>query len=179
MDMLVWSVKKRTDKHVLILMNGKRLLLLALYLTVGLSGYAQQTHGADSLARYAIGKPVVEYDTVQAVRQLFAAKRDVAGYTANIGMLTTGVGGVFLLSTLAFANLVGGLVGLKPDPGRVAVLGLKLTSPGLLITSLGVAKRIRYNRKREEAILLAYEQGQPLPPFVRRSLTRRYDRLNR
>ncbi len=161
-------------------MNDKRLLLLVLCLVVGVSGYAQHRNdAADTVVSYVNVRSVVGYDTVQAVRQLFAAKRDVAGYTTNVGVLTTGVGGAFLLPIIAFANLIGGLVGAKPDPGRVAVLSLQLTSPGLLITSFGVAKRIRYNRKREEAILLAYERGQPLPPFVRRSLTRRYHRLNK
>ncbi|QJD79894.1 hypothetical protein [Spirosoma rhododendri] len=154
-------------------------LPLVFYLSFALSGYAQSSNEADSVA----AKPVVyyaeSYDTLQAVRQLFAAKRDGAGYAVNVGLLTVGVAGVFVIPTVALVNLVSGLVGTKPDPGRIASFTLQLASPGLLITTFGLVKRIRYNRKREEAVLLAYEQGQPLPPAILRSLTKQYRRTHR
>lgn len=150
------------------------IVLLVVQLSLLLSAQAQTEIDGDSNSVVSNVRMAYACDTVQAIRHFFADKRGDARYTTNLGILTAGVGGAVLVPMLSFVHAIGTLFRSSPDPGRVATFSSKLLSPGLGITTLGLINRSRFSKKREEAIVSAYLEGQPLSPAMMRRMRKKY-----
>lgn len=120
----------------------------------------------------AIPYSYTKKDTIQAIQRLFDNKR--AG-----GRVTTAVGGSLAVIGAGAGLFVGGAVALISLGQKNEILPITLASsaPGLLPTGFGIARLIRYSRRREDVLIDAYESGAPLPGFVRRKLRGRYIQL--
>jgi hypothetical protein len=107
-------------------------------------------------------------DTVLAVRRLFKAKD--AGSTEMLGsglLLVVGTG----IAAFAPPTVVGSL-------GSTQAPAVGLLSSGISI-GVGLVRSMRYRNKRRDEVLAAYEQGEPLPTYVRRRLKPKYFRPSR
>ncbi|MCC3157979.1 hypothetical protein LJ737_12075 [Hymenobacter sp. 15J16-1T3B] len=98
-------------------------------------------------------------DTVQAVRRLFN-KHDATSTTG----LATGVGGLSAI----------GVGALMPAPFGNPALKRNFISVGTLATGIGAGlslrRMLRFSPKHRDEVLAAYQQGEPLPRYVRRRL---------
>jgi hypothetical protein len=128
---------------------------LLLGLLVALPAAAQRRH------RAVLPPPggYTREDTVYAVRRLFNGRDKDATYqlARSLGVMTAS-----------------GTATLLPPPfGRpqlkqsVVAVGL---GSGLIGAGLGVWRMRRFSHKRRDEVLAAYQQGEPLPTFVRRRL---------
>ncbi len=143
-----------------------RLLLVVLNTCLSLSVFAQSETGIDSArAQFSFST-----DTVQAIHHLFSIKRRGANIVTGTGVAVAGTG--IFLAQLSYAVLNSFKTAysgkrLEPGPGAAS---LRLSLPGLFITTLGIIKRVRFSRSREANVISAYEQGRGLPPTIRQSL---------
>ena len=95
-------------------------------------------------------------DSVSAVRKLFQQRRTGGGVLSAIGIGATGAIARGLSSGDAGGNAGGAIL-------SVAVIGG-------IPAGVGISKLVRFSKPREEAIVAAYQQGKPLPSYVRRRL---------
>ncbi|RTQ47516.1 hypothetical protein EJV47_19045 [Hymenobacter gummosus] len=124
---------------------------------LGLSSAKAQTTNSLADARYS------RADTLRAVGHLFAKRtKGAVGYTSA---------GASIVSASLFRP--------KPDEW-VPAIEKQSTRGGWLfggaMLGYGAARLSRYGAERFEQITAAYEQGEPLPPYVRRQLKTKYFR---
>jgi hypothetical protein len=114
--------------------------------------------------------PYTKTDTIRAVQRLFDYKR-------TGGRITTKVGGSLALIGAGAGLFAGGavaLINLGKTKNEILPITLAGSVPGFIPTGFGITRLIRYNRRREDRLLDAYESGAPLPGFARRKLRSRY-----
>ncbi|GAA4372477.1 hypothetical protein [Hymenobacter koreensis] len=103
-------------------------------------------------------------DTIRAVRNLFGLRsKGALGYTAA---------GSAVLAEAAVTTALrppGTSTGQRIDTNRDWLFGSAMMGYGLLRTK-------RFGKHRGEQIIAAYEQGEPLPSYVRRRLKPKYFR---
>ncbi len=138
-----------------------RLLSIVLSICLSLSAFAQSEIAIDSIHT----QPNFSSDTMQAIHQLFAAKRRGANIVTGIGVTVAAGGVLFAQLSYAIVNSVRTANNKSLEPGAGAT-SLKLSLPGLFITTLCIIKRVRFNRSREASIISSYEQGRGLPPKI-------------
>jgi hypothetical protein len=109
-------------------------------------------------------------DTIRAIQFLFDQKRTGGQITTAVGVPIAigGAVGGFLSSTLS------SLVTLGKTKKSILPITILSGSIGLTPTVLGIDRLIRYSRRREDALIDAYESGAPLSAFVRRELKPRH-----
>jgi|GEM_PF-6742951 len=95
-------------------------------------------------------------DSVSAVRKLFQQRRTGGGVLSAIGIGATGAIARGLSSGDASGNAGGAVISIAVIGGIPAVVG--------------ISKLIRFSKPREETIVAAYQQGKPLPSYIRRRL---------
>jgi hypothetical protein len=140
------------------------LLVLFLLLLTTLRGHAQTQ--ADSAGRGAAPAALstTPPDSVQAVKELFKAKRTGGSALTGIGL------GILILSPIV-GVMVGGFPSGDTGPtetGTIIVAGL-----GTLIMVPGVIQKLTYGHHHEAAVLEAYGQGKHLPAKIRMALQER------
>lgn len=135
-----------------------RLIFLTIFLSLGQVKLQAQT--------VAGLKTRSQLDTVQAIEHLFSAKRTGGKVFMGVGLPLTLIGATtaFLVTTLATT--------IKAGEGKEKSLPITIASSsiGLVPSSIGVARRIRYGRNREQAIIKAYQNDASLPKWVQRRL---------
>ncbi|WP_426061062.1 hypothetical protein [Hymenobacter sp. B1770] len=105
-------------------------------------------------------------DTVRAMRDLFEERRGSASTLTTIGGITTGLGaGAMLLGFMASDNLGGAIL-------LVNAIGLAAVGVPMLV--VGKSRQKEVMPEQEEAVIGAYEQGNPLPRELSRRLRRRH-----
>ena len=109
-------------------------------------------------------------DTLVAIHQLFLSKRRSAKTISWTGAGVAAACGLIGLGSYAAVNSVKKMTSGQPFEEGAASVSLKFSLPGLAIISLGLIRRIRFNRQREAVVVSAYEQGKGLPPSIQRSV---------
>lgn len=143
-----------------------RCLFLSALLVAGVSAAQAQTPASAPPATSAslASAHYSSADTVRAVRHLFQQRGRGAAGTVAAGGSLIGQGTSNLLqrsdTTLAKRRL----------EARQDVLA------GSLVLGYGALRTQRFGPERYEQIVAAYEQGQPLPDYVRRRLKPKYFR---
>lgn len=107
-------------------------------------------------------------DTLVAIHQLFLSKRRSARAATWTGAGVAATCALVGLGSYALVNSVKQTTNGQPLEEGVASVSLKFSLPGLAIISLGLIRRIRFNRHREAVVVSAYEQGKGLPPSLQR-----------
>jgi hypothetical protein len=135
-----------------------RLILLVVSLALGQVKLQAQT--VPGLKTYS------QSDTVRAIEHLFAAKRTGSKIYLGVGLPLTliGAGTAFLVTTLATT--------IKAGEGKEKAVPIIVASGGigLVPSSIGFARFIRFSRSRERAIIAAYQNHTSLPKWVQRRL---------
>lgn len=99
-------------------------------------------------------------DTIQAIIKLFARRRTGAA----VGLTISGISFAFLLPiTTSRGN----------DPFEAAKA---ITLLGVLPATLSGSKLIRFSKNREAALVQSYQNGKPLPGYIKKRLIKRYFR---
>lgn len=98
-------------------------------------------------------------DTVRAVRLLFAG-HDARSTTG----LAVGIGG---LGALGVGALLPAPIGSPTLKGSTVVTGALAASIG---AGLALRRMLRFSPRHRDQVLAAYQQGEPLPRYVRRRL---------
>ncbi|SHL17604.1 hypothetical protein [Hymenobacter psychrotolerans] len=93
-------------------------------------------------------------DSTKAVQRLFAKRRTGSTILALPGGYFLGYGAV---STA------------QGTDGGGVTLGL-----GAVLSSVAIAKSVRFSKAKEEEILSAYQQGKPIPKNIRRRLKQKH-----
>lgn len=143
------------------------LLLVLFFLTshyLPSSTYAQSQPPTDSIRLQVRSAG----DTLIAIHQLFLSKRRSAKAGIWTGVGLTAVGVLMAQGSHALVNSVKQSTSGQPLKEGAASLSLKFSLPGLALTTLGLIRQIRFNRRREAVVISAYEQGKVLPPFIQR-----------
>lgn len=109
-------------------------------------------------------------DTLEAIHQLFLAKRASIRTIIWTGVGVGATGGLIGLGSYALVNSAKKSTSGQPLEEGIASVSLKFSLPGLAITSLGLLRRIRFNREREAVVIEAYKQGKGLPPSIQRKV---------
>jgi hypothetical protein len=111
-------------------------------------------------------------DSVLAVQRLFKSRRK-SGKVLTIGAVPIALGAVFAGAMISVYNEY-----YRPGPPSPFVEGIAggVALAGLLPGIIGIPRLIRYRKTREKAVVSAYEQGSPLPVYVRRRLKPKYFR---
>ena len=135
-----------------------------------LYAYAQVEFAADSVNT----QPDFFKDTIQGIHQLFLTKRRGANIVTGVGVAVAGAGVLLAQVSYSIVNSVNTANGAKSLSEGPTAASFKASLPGILITTLAIIKRVRFNRRREEAVLSAYQQGRGLPPKIRQLLRPRY-----
>ncbi len=100
------------------------------------------------------------------MRDLFEERRGSASTLTTIGGITTGLGaGAMLLGFMASDNLGGAIL-------LVNAIGLAAVGVPMLV--VGKSRQKEVMPEQEEAVIGAYEQGNPLPRELSRRLRRRH-----
>ncbi|RAK63815.1 hypothetical protein [Hymenobacter edaphi] len=107
----------------------------------------------------AAGRGHTLEDTVQAVRRLFNGHD-----AASTSGLAVGVGGLSVIGVGALMPAPFGNPGLR---GNFIATGALATGVG---AGLSLRRMLRFSPKHRDEVLAAYQQGEPLPPYVRRRL---------
>lgn len=131
----------------------KQLFITSLSLLVEASAFAQQPTPESALASTP-STAVASTDSVKAVQRLFRSRRTgsnilgfPAGYCLGYGAVATAQG----------------------EAGAAGTLGI-----GVVLSTVTIAKGVRFSKMREEEILTAYQQGKPIPKNVRRRLRKKH-----
>ena len=131
--------------------------LAALMFLLGTSAWSQSTNSAPELAPLSTLRYSRE-DTVRAVRHLFGQReQDATGYAAGGGALL-GKGATATAQHASNAPQMGGANGASDWVG------------GSMMMAYGLFRLKRFGPKECEQVIVAYQQGEPLPGFVRRRL---------
>lgn len=129
---------------------------MLLYIFVGASNVrAQNNQLAPTIMPTEATSSYDGTDTVAAVRNLYARRRTGGWRYINI------LSGATILPAVA-------LLLLDSNPAGLGVVG---TSIGV-----GIGKLVRFSSKKEEAVVNAYQQGQPLPHSIRKRLRKKHFR---
>ncbi|MBD2703811.1 hypothetical protein IC229_24405 [Spirosoma sp. BT702] len=142
------------------------LLLILTSPNIPASTYAQTSPPTDSIRLQV--RPAS--DSLIAIHQLFLRKRRSAktaiwtGVGVGVGLGLIGLGSYALVNSAKKATS-----GMPLEEGSASI-SLKFSLPGLPILTLGVIRRIRFNRHREAVLVDAYKKGKGLPPSIRRSI---------
>ncbi|GAB2956701.1 hypothetical protein GCM10027048_23580 [Hymenobacter coalescens] len=114
--------------------------------------------GAQPMPR-PLGTAPTQEDTVRAVRRLFNARSHHGAWLlSGSGVVAAGVG---------IANIWPAYYGPRITRGQASGLGLLFSGSTV---GLGLWRSIRFSTKRRDEVVAAYQQGEPLPRFVRRRL---------
>jgi hypothetical protein len=127
-----------------------------------------------AVSRALVSDPVVtnsRSDSVLAVHRLFQSRR-TSGKILTIGAVPIALGATFVGALISLGNFYN-RTGSPPNPFVDGIAGGVMLS-GLLPGIVGIPQLIRFKKKREKAIISAYEQGSPLPVYVRRRLKPKY-----
>jgi hypothetical protein len=111
-------------------------------------------------------------DSALAVHRLFQRRR-TSGKILTIGAVPVALGAAFAGAMISVYNYYGNSGSPKPFVDGIAV---GVTLSGLLPGIIGIPQLIRFKKKREKAIISAYEQGEALPVYVRRRLKPKFFR---
>lgn len=107
-----------------------------------------------------------QVDTLRAVKRLFAAKRTGSKIYLGVGLPLTLIGATTALLVATLTSTI------KAGEGREKIVPVVIASGsvGLLPSGLGLIRGIRFSRRKEQAILRAYQENKSLPGRVRRHL---------
>jgi hypothetical protein len=149
----------------------KWLFLLLMGIGFSLSIQAQSVPGPENIT----SEFVLKRDTTRGIHHLFRARR--IGSIVNIGMGLYGVSaGIALINAnVNGSNVNNGTHSFNSTSRSPSFPTYVLSSlPGSLIVSVGVSKLIRFEKKKEVDLLIAYEKGAPLPAEIQRRLKGRH-----
>ncbi|MDB5239862.1 MAG: hypothetical protein JWP57_487 [Spirosoma sp.] len=111
-------------------------------------------------------------DSVLAIHRLFQSRR-TSGKILTIGAVPIALGATFVGALITVGNYYNNAGSPRPIVDGIAS-GIALA--GLLPGIIGIPQLIRFRKKKENALVSAYEQGGPLPVSVRRRLKPNYFR---
>lgn len=127
---------------------------------------AQTLSGSQALVPDPVVTSSRSADTVLAVQRLFKRRR-TSGKILTIGAVPVALGATFAGAMISVYNYYGNSGSPKPFVDGIA---FGVAGAGLLPGIIGIPQLIRFKKKREKAIISAYEQGSPLPVYVKRRL---------
>lgn len=117
----------------------------------GLSATLASAQTAPETTATPVATAAPATDSAQAVKRLFASRRKGAVLLAIPGGYVFGAG----LASLQ-------------DQGATSVF------LGGALAAVAIGKESRFSKKKEDTILTAYQQGQPLPQAIRRRLKKKH-----
>ena len=134
------------------------LFLMLLTTTAAAQNISAVANGAGSAA--ITPRQFTSTDTLQAIKKLFDRRRTGAA----VGLTISGISFFFLIPITTSKS------------SDVFESAKTITLLGVLPATLSTIKLIRFSKKREAALIQSYQNGQPLPVYVKKRLIKRYFR---